>query len=219
MNINYFIFGKSAVPLNGTLVKNLILKDTDHSSGWAIAYDFAAGSTIFGDRTFTCATLPSELSGAEVILTSCDSKFYDGELAEFTAGADITVSAAIDSRVENIPEWLSGWTNSGQSLTTSNDLTMNIYQKNFKSGETVTLGTNGQSSYCVNYTVLVIPEKTTVKGDINQDGSVNISDVILLQKYLLTAETLTAQQAAQADLFEDNCLDIFDLIAIKQLLA
>ena len=50
-----------------------------------------------------------------------------------------------------------------------------------------------------------------VRGDIVQDGSVNVVDIIALQKHLLNLQPLTAEQAAAADLNADGAVDIFDL--------
>jgi hypothetical protein len=213
------VFGRESVPLNGTLIRNLNINDTEHSDGWLIADGFASGSSIFGDRDFTCTELPASLAGAEIIRTACDSKYYDGTLAEFTAGADMIVSVALDARVEAAPAWLDSWTDSGMTLTTSNDVTMKIYQKSVKAGEAVTLGTNGQSTYCVNYIVLAVAEADSfLRGDVNMDGSVTLTDVMLLQKYLLSAASLTPEQAQRANLVEDDCLDGFDLAVLKQIL-
>ena len=60
------------------------------------------------------------------------------------------------------------------------------------------------------------PER--LNGDINDDGAVNIVDVILLQKHLLNKDTLTVEQAEYADFNQDGVLNRFDLIAIKRAL-
>ena len=60
------------------------------------------------------------------------------------------------------------------------------------------------------------PER--LNGDINDDGAVNIVDVILLQKHLLNKATLTVEQAEYADFNQDGVLNSFDLIAIKRAL-
>ncbi len=139
--------------LNGNYVKELNVQDETYGGSWSIASDIQTGGTIYGDRDFTYVTLPDELIGAEYIRTACDSKYTTGNLGVFTAGADISVYVAIDSRVITLPSWLSGWENTGLTCTSSNTVTYNFYKKDFTSGETVTLGENGQSSGCVGYTV------------------------------------------------------------------
>ena len=40
---------------------------------------------------------------------------------------------------------------------------------------------------------------TGTVGDVNQDGAVNVADVILLQKYLIRKAALTAEQGVNAE--------------------
>lgn len=53
-------------------------------------------------------------------------------------------------------------------------------------------------------------------GDVNDDGDFNIADVVMMQKYLLNTDTLKNWKAG--DLYEDNCIDSFDLCLMKKLL-
>ena len=156
VNMNWFKFNKEAVPVDGILAKNLLVNDTENASDWKFSENAGIGSLVFGDRAFTWTTLPEIPDGAEQILTACDSKNYTGETAaSFKASKDITVSVALDSRVENLPAFLTDWTKTDLTATSSNDVTFLIYQKNFSESETVSLGSNGQSAYCVNYTVFL----------------------------------------------------------------
>lgn len=59
---------------------------------------------------------------------------------------------------------------------------------------------------------------TSVNGDINGDGVVNVSDLVLLSKYILADGSLTAEQAKNADMNNDKRLDVFDMILIRQAL-
>ncbi len=70
----------------------------------------------------------------------------------------------------------------------------------------------------LDYLVVEASDGETVKGDINADGKVSVSDVVLLQKYLLCDGSLTAQQAARADLTGDKKLNAFDFLLLKQIL-
>ncbi|MBQ8297980.1 MAG: RICIN domain-containing protein [Ruminococcus sp.] len=204
-------------PLEGKLIKNLVVKDKTYYTYWGIDESIAVGDPVFGDRPVTYTVLPDELVGAEAILTACDSKKTDAELAEFTAGADITVYLAFDNRVNPTPAWIADWTKTGATAESSNPITYDLYKKSFKAGETVTLGTNGQSASCVNYTVFAVEESDEpVKGDVNLDGSVNVADAVKLQQHLIRSGELTAEQMSQADLIEDGTLNIFDMIAIRR---
>ncbi len=215
-NINNFIFGRDAIPLNSKLIKNLVVNDSENSADWSICESFVNGSLIYGDRDFIIANMPSELEGAEYIKTACDSKNYTGTLGTFTAGADIEVYVAIDARVTPVPEWLSQWEKTSISFVSSNDVTFELYKNNVKKGEIVTLGSNGQSAYCVNYIVLAMIEEEMVKGDVNADGVFNIADVLIMKKYLMGNGTLT--DLSVGDLSADKNVNVFDLCIMKYML-
>ncbi len=156
VNMNWFKFNKEAVPVNGILAENLLVNDTENASDWKFAENAAVGSLVFGDREFTWSTLPESLNGAEQILTACDSKNFTGDVAgTAVAVKDITVSVAVDTRVENTPAFLTDWTKTDLTAASSNDVAFVIYQKNFSAGDTLTFGSNGQSYQCVNYAVFL----------------------------------------------------------------
>lgn len=57
---------------------------------------------------------------------------------------------------------------------------------------------------------------TYVKGDVNGDGELNITDVVLLQKWLLAVPNTHLSQWQAADLCKDDRLDVFDLCLMKR---
>ncbi len=63
-----------------------------------------------------------------------------------------------------------------------------------------------------------IEEKISIVGDINLDGKFNISDVVLLQKWLLADLDVKLENWKVADLCEDDKLDVFDLCLMKRML-
>lgn len=56
-------------------------------------------------------------------------------------------------------------------------------------------------------------------GDLNLDGAVTVADVVLLQKHLIRAATLTDQQAAAGDLNKDGVCNGFDLVLLRRILC
>ncbi|MDE6679663.1 MAG: InlB B-repeat-containing protein, partial [Ruminococcus sp.] len=58
--------------------------------------------------------------------------------------------------------------------------------------------------------------KEVIKGDCNDDGEFNVSDVVLLQRWLISDGNITLKNWKNADLYEDNILDVFDLVAMKK---
>ena len=57
---------------------------------------------------------------------------------------------------------------------------------------------------------------TYIKGDINGDGDLNVTDVVLLQKWLLAVPDTYLSQWQAADLCKDERLDVFDLCLLKR---
>ena len=164
--------------------------------------------------------MPKALDGAEWISTACDSKKFGGEEAQFTAGADITAYVALDTRVTDVPAWLSDWTKTADTLTDDGNpiVTYQLYCKNFAANEIITLGALNQAN-CVNYAVAATAQQPKITiGDINADGICNVADVIMMQKYLLTVEQFTAEQALVADLNADGRLNAVDLTLLKRIL-
>ncbi len=211
------------IRIEGDLIDYILLNEDSYYNSWAIDGSLEVGDQVFGDRVddklVTYATIPSELEGAEVVITSCDAKSVTGTLGTLTASEDITLYVGLDQRVTTIPEWLSGWTETGLTAVNSKDVVFNLYSLDVKAGESVELGENGQSSGCVNYTVFAVKseepttepttaepttEPTTVPetveqttggveadvwGDANCDGQVLVNDVVLVMSYAMSAES------------------------------
>ena len=57
-----------------------------------------------------------------------------------------------------------------------------------------------------------------IKGDVSGDGEFNVSDVVLLQKWLLAVPNTHLANWKAADLCKDNRLDVFDLCLMKRAL-
>ena len=240
-------------PINGNLIQDLIVKDTASYKDWSIDTDIQVGDLVFGDREeVTYASLPEEIVGAEAIITACDAKTCTNDLAAFTAGADMTVYAAFDERVDPTPLWLSSWTKTEMTATNSKGVTFRLYALEVKAGDTVTLGANGQSQTCVNYTVFAVKkaavttttttttatttttttttttDTTTttnvtttapeIGGDINNDGTASVLDIVALQKHLLDVKVLDKDQHSPADMNKDGRINVFDLVLIKKLI-
>ena len=55
------------------------------------------------------------------------------------------------------------------------------------------------------------------KGDVNKDGKLNISDLVVLQKWLVgNGDSLGCWQLA--DICDDNQIDVFDMVTLRKLL-
>ena len=207
-------------PVNGKLVNNLLVKDYNNSLAWKLMESNSLNGPIYGDRDFTYTKLASELQGSEYIMTACNSKNTDGDLAEFTAADKAEVYVLVDTREEEanlVPSWLSGYTRTDLTAKSSNGVDFVAYKKTFEAGEKVLLGTNGMTGNVINYTVFVKepivvtttttttttapPVSNVVWGDSNCDGTVELADAILIMQVLANPNkyTITDQGRANAD--------------------
>ncbi len=57
----------------------------------------------------------------------------------------------------------------------------------------------------------------SIVGDADCNGSVNIADAVMLQKWLLGSGTLINWR--NVDLYKDNRIDAFDMIEMRKLIA
>lgn len=62
-------------------------------------------------------------------------------------------------------------------------------------------------------------EDTLLMGDVNADGEFNVSDVVLLQKWLLAVPNTKLLNWEAGDFCEDDSLDVFDLCLMKRALV
>lgn len=223
MNADSFIFGKESVLLNGKYFTHASVLEEANPNVWEIADNAQVGSLLFGDRDFTIATIPECLKGAEIMKTSCDAKNVPaGNTLVFTSGDYIDVYCGVDTRVENTPEFLKTWEKTDDTFTSSNDVTFVLYKRTFEKMKPVVIGVNGQSAYCVNFTLFAQPhteQPAEIKGDINADDEVNMADLVLLSRHILTENKLTAEQCKRADLIADNRINVFDMIELRKLVT
>ena len=240
-------FGSAAPvlePLNRKYIRNLTVLDTENVADWSITDSFGTGTTLFGDREFTAVSIPKNLSGAEAVCTACDSKLVLTDLATCTAGENLTMYVAMDTRVTgNLPAWLNGWKDTRTSIRTSNDVMLHLYKKNFRKGESITLGTNGGNGNSVNYIVLAAARagktaefsdtRSFDATDVDGNGTLESADLQQMQAYLLgkiqkfsTSQTTVTGEAymqnAQKQVveFEDALLDAGDAsLRLRQIIG
>lgn len=148
---------EKALPLTGRYIRELYVLDREHAKNWALYDRTYSGMLMFGDRDVTVSALPDALKDSEIIMTACDSKYYDDALAECIPAQPVTLYAAMDDRVSPLPAWLSDWTKTDVEFDNSGSVHFVCYARDAEAGETVSLGMNGQSANCVNYVVFAAP--------------------------------------------------------------
>ncbi|MBQ6213252.1 MAG: hypothetical protein IJJ57_10235, partial [Ruminococcus sp.] len=227
---------------DGTLIKSLEVNDKSNRNNWSIQQGLDAGKEVFGDRNCKFTFVPEQLKGAEWIRTSCDSKKYTGDEAVFTASKDIIVYVGIDTRAESNAAWLSSWTKTALTLTDDGNpnVTYNVYKKDVRSGEKVTLGAVNMTT-AVNYivaateydvsvvtaapAVTTTPAETTpqnignsfIYGDLDYNGRVDIFDMILMRQEL-AGGILERTTKRRADVNADGIVSIADAVQLQSFL-
>lgn len=76
--------------------------------------------------------------------------------SQYRFGRDLSCH---DDRLAVKPLWLQNWIDTGDDLVDSEDnpITLSLYAMMYPAGSEVTLGENGGSSGCINYTIIVKP--------------------------------------------------------------
>ena len=209
------------LPISGIIAKDLVVYDGENSADWSIAENAQAGDKVFGDRDFTYGILPVALTGAERIITACDSKNSTEDLAAFTAGTFATVYVAIDSRVTALPSWLGSYTATGESVIFNDgtaDRSFDVYALNVNSGDRVTLGTNGQSSGVMQYTVFV-KEQEIIVTTTTAPVTTTTTTAPVTTVPVTTAPSTEPGSAIMGDANCDGKVDLTDAVAILQYAA
>jgi len=151
-------------------VTNLIVYDQDNSTNWSLQYNLQVGSKIFGDRDYAVVSMPTVLEGAYWISTANLSRAYNTTpvVASFTVTEDVDIYVALDSRLytsNQVPVFLSSWELTDYKITdngTNPQVTYLLYKKSFSKGSLVELGSQGVSSGCVFYFILMKKQLYTV---------------------------------------------------------
>lgn len=218
--------------IKSTLISKLDPKDPSYGFLWSISENVKQGDKAFADREHVIASLPSDILGGEHILTACDSKKTDSDLAVITAAKDIIVYVAFDQRVTSLPSWIASYSKQGQVVEINDSEEVrpfDVYSKEVKSGESITLGTNGMSGACMNYTVFV-KEKPAETTTTTTETTTTITTTTTTEETTTTTTTTTTEETTttttttvtevSATLWGDANLDqkvtIADAVAILQ---
>lgn len=212
---------------DGKLVKSLKVYDTASQYNWAIEQGLDVGNEVFGDRQFRFTSIPEELRGAEWIRTACDSKKYTSDEAAFTAAKDITVFIGVDTRAESNAGWLSDWNKTEMTMNDDGNpnITYNVYRKDAKSGQKVTLGAVNMTT-AVNYVVAVTEYREPVTSTTTADTVTTTTATVTTTAEGITTASDTTQTTTEAvlpallgDVNLDGHISISDAVAILQYIA
>jgi hypothetical protein len=140
-------------------VSGLSAADPANAGSWSVQQNLQPGGVLYGDRTFTVASVPAGLAGATWIRTANSSKTVTTDpLVTFSLNVPATVSVAVDTRVGRRPWMDSSWVDTGLQLTDtegSSSRTFELYQKQFPAGQ-VSLGPDADTANSGSmYTIIV----------------------------------------------------------------
>ena len=66
------------------------------------------------------------------------------------------------------------------------------------------------------YALYAVPlNQPQLNGDVNEDGEINVADLVLLQQYLVCKSELTDTQLNAADYNSDGVVNVFDAVALR----
>ena len=229
---------------DGNLITSINVKDRSNRYSWSLQSGLKVGDNVFGDRICKFTAIPDSLQGAEWVRTACDSKKYADDEVSFTAAKDITVYVGIDTRAEANASWLSDWTKTVMTMTDDGNpnVTYNIYSKDIKGGQQITLGAVNMNT-AVNYVIAateynsaVTTTSTTtttatitttsvqqpsdygfIYGDLNNDGRVDVFDMVLMRQELVDGH-LDRNTKRRADVDADGKTGVADAVQLQSFL-
>lgn len=177
----------------------------------------------------------SDITSIDVIFSAADGASYNGsvtfdgwnEATSFTSAdlknQTLTVTPSKDYDKMTVHKYFGDVTlekvivhtkGSAGSTTTTKATTAEIVATTTEAKTT----TETSTTTPVVTTTIVTTVTETVNGDVNGDGTANLNDLVLLQKYLVRKGTLTAEQSSRADLNDDHVLNVVDAMLLRQLL-
>lgn len=211
---------------DGKLIKSLTVNDSNNYSDWSIQPELNNNTEVFGDRAFKFTSVPEKLVGAEWIRTACDSKKFQSDEASYIAGEDITAFVGLDTRVEPVPSWLSDWTKTDMTLVDDGNpiVTYQVYMKDYKSGDKVTLGAVNMAN-AVNYVAMAKEYDPNafkepvefIPGDMNDDKTVDCFDMVLMRRAVIESPEDERQKLA-ADMDGDGKIAVNDAVLLQKFL-
>jgi hypothetical protein len=81
--------------------------------------------------------------------------------------------------------------------------------------EQITFTTTHFSYYSIEYAKDTVEDDNDFNYDVNNDGDVNVSDIVVLQKFLIG---ISDEYIENSDINKDSVINIFDMIILKRIL-
>lgn len=139
---------------------------TDLNTDSALSYELdmdglTAGTLVYIDRDYTCATVPAVVEGAAMVRTANDDKQSLGtSFVRFTSNVPVDVYVAHDRRIDDKPAWLAEFTAVGEAVVTAegdDEQALDLFVESFDAGEIELGGNGGGESNNSMYSVAIVP--------------------------------------------------------------
>ena len=153
-------------------------------------------------------TVNNNSGSGRIKLNTLDLGKTNGWSGKYHSDYDVTITA--------VPEegyTFSHWSVNGAAVT-GGDVNSTTISIRLESDATVeAVYTNGSQG---NTDVHEVENK--VRGDINADGQLGVTDLVLLQKWLTADKSVELKDWKAGDLCEDGVINVYDMVAMRKLL-
>ena len=159
----------------------------------------------------------SNITSIDVIFSAADGASYNGSVT-FDGWNEATSFTSTDLKNQTLTVTPSKAYGKMTVHKYFGDVTLEkviVHTKGSAESNTTTKVTTTETAVT---TTMVTTVTETANGDVNGDGTANLNDLVLLQKYLVRKGTLTAEQSSRADLNADHVLNVVDAMLLRQLL-
>lgn len=133
---------------------------------------------------------------------------------DYTAPDTASINYRIQANHDNYKAYMNGTVNPDSTQHFETEFTADVDDANCA----LVLEFKGSGTVKVEHLSLVALEEEKIEGDVNADGKFDITDIVLLQKWLLAVPDVKLADWKAADLCEDDRLDVFDLCLMKRML-
>lgn len=148
-------------PANAELViadDEAVVTNITAASGAAyVAASIDVGDEYYLDRSFTVASIPASYVDLTWIMTANDDKGLEAQpLLTFDLATDSQIYLGHDERISPKPDWLAGWTDTGDLVVDDQGTQLRLFERAYEGGG-VELGENAGATANM-YVVLIRPQ-------------------------------------------------------------
>ena len=131
---------------------------------------------------------------------------------DYTAPDTASINYRIQANHDSYKAYMNGTVTPDSTNHLETEFTADIDDANCA----LVLEFKGSGTVKVEHLSLVAIDSETLMGDVNMDGEFNVSDLVMLQKWLLAVTDTELKDWKAADFCEDNRLDVFDLCLMRK---